>query len=194
MIDKERQISGTLMRKSCTTAIQQYNKDVKENVATHMAHTARTADKHYHLVQKRTSSAFAAMHGRVSPTVSSHERNDEIEQPSMRKDEFESPPERKDDSDLDVAPVPPIRQSWTKEEERAIQETFADNISHQSVTLRQVLALKGTHPLLVDCKNKRLLDKVRGLYRFKESQGLLFDDSKASERLELNYKSIYKSR
>ena len=74
-----------------------------------------------------------------------------------------------------------VRQTWTKEEERAIKETFADNISRQSITLREVLALKRTNPLLVDCENKRLLDKVRGLYRFKKSQGSLFEDVEASD-------------
>ena len=187
MIDKETRISGTLMRKSCTTAIRQYNKEVKGNVAAHMAHTERTADKHYHLVQKRTNSAFAArqltavMHGRSSPAVSSSSKNDDIEQPSMRKDDFDSALGGKDEGDLDAVPVPPVRQTWTKEEERAIKETFADNISRQSITLREVLALKRTHPLLVDCENKRLLDKVRGLYRFKKSQGSLFGEVEASD-------------
>ncbi|XP_068696690.1 uncharacterized protein [Montipora foliosa] len=187
-IDKETRISGTLMRKSCTTAIRQYNKEVKGNVAAHMAHTERTADKHYHLVQKRTNSAFAArqltavMHGRPSsPAVPSRSKNNEIEQPSMRKDDFDSPPEGKEDGDLDAVPVPPVRQTWTKEEERAIKETFADNISRQSITLREVLALKRTNPLLVDCENKRLLDKVRAMYRFKKSQGSLFEDVEASD-------------
>lgn len=77
---------------------RQYNKEVKGNVAAHMAHTERTADKHYHL----TNSAFAArqltavMHGRSSPTVLSRSKNDDIEQPRMRKDDFYSPPEGKD--------------------------------------------------------------------------------------------------
>ena len=34
----------------------------------------------------------------------------------MRKDDFDSPPEGKDDGDLDAVPVPPVRQTWTKEE------------------------------------------------------------------------------
>lgn len=143
-------------------------------MSPHIWHTERTADKHY-LVQKRTNSAFAArqltavMHGRPSsPAVISRSKNDDIEQPSMRKYDFYSPPEEKVDGNLDAIPVPPVHQTWTKEEERAIKETFADNISHQSITLQEVLALKRTHPLLVDCENKRLLDKVRGLYRFKK--------------------------
>ena len=118
MIDKETRISGTLMRKSCTTAIRQYNKEVKGNVTTHMAHTERTADKHYHLVQKHTNPAFAArqltaeMHGRPSPlAVQSRSKNDDIEQPSMRKDDFHSPPEGNDDSDLGAVPVPPIHHT-----------------------------------------------------------------------------------
>ena len=173
---------------SCTTAIRQCNKEVKGNVAAHMAPTERTSDKNYHLVQKRTNSTFAArqltaiMHGRPSsPAVLSRSKNDDIEQPSMTKNDFYSPPEGKDDGDHDALPVPPVRQSWTKEEERVIKETFADNISPQSITLREVLALKHTHPLLVDCENKRLLDKVRGLYRFKKSQGSLFEDVEASD-------------
>ena len=158
MIDKETRISGTVLRKSCTTSIRQYNKEVKGNVAAHIRHPQRTADKHYHVVQKLTNSAFAArqltavMHGRSSPAVPSRGKNDDIEQPSMRKDDFESPG-REDDGDLDAVMVPPVRQTWTKEEERAIKETFADNIRRQSITLPKVLALKRTPPLLVDCEN-----------------------------------------
>lgn len=182
MIDNEARISGTLVRKSCTTAIRQYNKDIKGNVAAHMAHSERTADKHYHLVQKRTNSAFAArqltavMHGRVSPATPSLERKDNCEQSSTRKDDCGPSNERSDDCELDVSAVPLLRQSWTEEEETLIQEIFSDQISRQSVTLKEILTLKGTHPLLVNCDNKRLLDKVRGLYRFKKSRSVSVDD------------------
>ena len=106
------------MRKSCTTAIRQYNKGVKGNVMAHMAHMA---DKHYHLVQKRTKSAFAArqlravMHGRVSPATSSLERNHDDEQSSTRKDDCEPSNERSDDGELDVVLLPLVRWSWTEE-------------------------------------------------------------------------------
>lgn len=56
------------------------------------------------------------MHGRSSPAVPSRGKKDDIEQPSMRKDDFESPPGREDDGDLDALPVPPVCQTWTKEE------------------------------------------------------------------------------
>ena len=116
-----------------------------------MAHTERTEDKHYHLVQKRINSAFSAFsarqlmavwHGRSSPAVPSRRKNDDIEHPSIRKYHFDSALGGKDDGDLDAVPVPPVRQTWTKEEERTIKETFADNISCQSIMLREVLALK----------------------------------------------------
>ena len=187
MVDNKTRISGSLMSTSGTTTIRQYNKEVKGNVAAHMAYTERTADKHYHLVQKRINSAFSArqlmavMLGRSSPAVPSRRKNDDIEHPSIRKDHFDSPLGGKDDGDLDAVPVPPVRQTWTKEEERTIKETFADNISCQSITLREVLALQRTHPLLIDCENRRLLDKVRGLYRFKKFQGSLFEDVEASD-------------
>ena len=85
MIGNDTRISGTLMRKSCTTAVRNHNKGVKGSVAAHMAHSERTADRHYHLVEKRTNSAFAArqlatiMHGSSSPAVSSHDRDNDFE-------------------------------------------------------------------------------------------------------------------
>jgi len=75
-------------------------------------------------------------------------------------------PESNDDNDL--TNTPPLRQTWTEEEHKAVQKVFADQISRQSVTMREVVALKQTHPLLKHFENKRLLDKIRGLYRFKK--------------------------
>ncbi|KAL9958722.1 hypothetical protein ACROYT_G035774 [Oculina patagonica] len=171
MIGNDTRISGTLMRKSCTTAVRNHNKEVKGSVAAHMAHSERTADKHYHLLQKRTNSAFAArqlttiMHGSSSPAVSSHERKGD--------------PESIDEQDL--TPTPLARQSWTEEEEKAVQEVFADQISRQSITMREVLALKETHPLLKNSENKRLLDKIRGLYRYKKTDGECLEDKQRSD-------------
>ena len=59
MIGNDRRISGTLMRKSCTTAVRNHNNKVKGSVAANMALSEHTADKHYHIVQKRANSAFA---------------------------------------------------------------------------------------------------------------------------------------
>ena len=131
-----------------------------DNVAAHMAHSERTADKHYHLVQKRTNSAFAAqqltaiMHGRASPMPSNEGGVCEADH---------------SDVEPDFTPIPLERQSWTEEEEeKAIKEVFADQKSRQSVTMREVLDLKKTNELLVNCQNKRLLDKVKGFYRFQK--------------------------
>ena len=143
-----------------------------------MAHTERTADKHY-LMQKRINSAFSArqlmavMHGRSSRAVPSRRKNDDIEHPSTRKDHFDSPLGGKDDGDLDVVPVSPVRQTWTKEEERTIKEIFADNISCQSITLQEVLALKRTHPLLIDCENKTVGQSER-IVQVQEIPGFSF--------------------
>ena len=77
-------ISGTLMRKSCTTAVHNHNREVKRNVAAHMAHSECTADGHYHLVDKRTNSGQAGrlatiMRGNSFPAVSSHDRDNDSE-------------------------------------------------------------------------------------------------------------------
>ena len=167
MIGNDRRISGTLMRKSCTTAIRKHNNEVKGSVAAHMAHSEHTMDKHYHLVQKHANSAFAArqlaaiMHGNSSSAVSSRER--------------------KSNDDNDLTHTPPLRQTWTDEEHKAVQQVFADQISRQSVTMREVLALKQTHPLLKNSENKRLLDKIRGLYRFKKIDSECLQDTQRSD-------------
>ena len=171
MIGNDRRISGTLMRKSCTTAVHNHNNEVKGSVATYMAHSERTADKHYHIVQKRANSAFATsqlaaiMHGNSSSMVSSRERK--------------ADPECKDAND--PTQTPPLRQIWTDEEHRAVQEVFADQISRQSVTMREVLALKQTHPSLKNSDNKRLLDKIRGLYRFKKIDSECQQDTQTTD-------------
>ena len=114
-IGNDTRISGTLLRKSCTTAIRTHNKEAKGNVAAHMAHSERTADKHYHLVQKRTNSAIAAqqltaiMHGRASPMPSNEGGVCEADH---------------SDVEPDFTPIPLERQSWTEEEEKAIKEVF----------------------------------------------------------------------
>lgn len=66
----------------------------------------------------------------------------------MGKDDSASPPERKDESDLDVEPLPLVRQNWTKEE-RAIEEVFA------------FLDLKHFYCIQKYCKN-RVTVKLRG--------------------------------
>ena len=171
MIENDRRISGTLMRKSCTTAALKRNNEVKGSVAAHMAHSERTADKHYHIVQKRANSAFAAkqlaaiMHGNSSSMVSSRERKVD--------------PESNDDNDL--TQTPPLCQTWTDEEHKAVQEVLADQISHQSVTMREVIALKQTHRLLKNSENKRLLDKIRGLYRFKKIDSECLRDTQRTD-------------
>ena len=92
---------------------------------------------------------------------------------------FEGKVDPKSNDEHDLTPTPPLRQTWTEEEHKAVQDVFADQINRQSVTMKEVLALKQTHPLLKHSENKRLLDKIRGLYRFKkiDSECLQDDDA-----------------
>ena len=47
--------------------------------------------------------------------------------------------------------------------------------------MREVLALKQTHPLLKNSENKRLLDKIRGLYRFKKIDSECLQDTQRTD-------------
>ena len=58
---------------------------------------------------------------------------------------------------------------------------FAEQIRRQSVTVAEVLKLEHTHPLLKNCENKRLHDKVRRLYPFKKTtDGECLEDTQKS--------------
>lgn len=46
--------------------------------------------------------------------------------------------------------------------------------------MREVLTLKKTHVLLVNCENERLLDKVRSLYRFKKTASACVEEVQTS--------------
>lgn len=118
-------ISGTLMRKSCINAVRNCNKQGKGSVDVHMTHREHTADKHYHLIQKLTNSAFAArqlaaiMHGSLLPVVSSHKR--------------------KDDSESKVSKTSHLLHMHGKAgQKKKKQEVFADRISRQSVAMLNI--------------------------------------------------------
>ena len=99
------------------------------------------------------------------PVVSSHER------------------ENNSESIVEHNPIPsPLsRQSWSEEEQKAVQDIFAEQIRRQSDIMVEVLKLEHTHPLLKNCENKRLLDKVRQSYRFKKTtDGECLEDTQKS--------------
>ena len=99
------------------------------------------------------------------PVVSSHER------------------ENNSESIVEHNPIPsPLsRQSWSEEEQKAVQDIFAEQIRRQSDIMAEVLKLEHTHPLLKNCENKRLLDKVRQSYRFKKTtDGECLEDTQKS--------------
>ena len=105
------------------------------------------------------------MRSRSFPVVSSHER------------------ENNSESIVEHNPIPsPLsRQSWSEEEQKAVQDIFAEQIRRQSDIMAEVLKLEHTHPLLKNCENKRLLDKVRQSYRFKKTtDGECLEDTQKS--------------
>ncbi|RMX52646.1 hypothetical protein pdam_00022935 [Pocillopora damicornis] len=62
-----------------------------------------------------------------------------------------------------------------------VQDIFAEQIRRQSVTMAEVLKLEHNHPLLKNCENKRLHDKVRRLYPFKKTtDGECLEDTQKS--------------
>ena len=83
------------------------------------------------------------MRSSSSPVVSSHERENNSESIVEH----------------DPIPSPLARQSWSEEEQKAVQDIFAEQIRRQSVIMAEVLKLQYTHPLLKNCEKKDCLIK-----------------------------------
>lgn len=135
--------NGTLMRKSCTTAVHNHNRKVKGSVVAYMAHSKYTAYKNYHLVQKRGNSDFPA---RQLVSIM-HES-----WCSERKVD----PESYDEHDL--TPSLPLQQTWTEEHE-AVQDISAD-LDKPPVSNKERYQHLGRP---IPCLKQKVTDKIRGL-------------------------------
>ena len=147
---------------------------MRSNLADLMAHNVSTAQKYYKLQEKSMSSVKASKQLRdvmrgVSPVAES------IEQESTSiKDECHSVVSK---------------QSWTAEKESLVKTLFAEAIENKVITLEVVKAKISNHPDLKADNPKKVLDKVRSLWRYKMPQTdepavLPTEEESAQQRIE----------
>ena len=153
----EEHVSSTIFRKSTVTKVHKEHKAMKYDLAELMGHKRTTAERFYRLRQKEEACVEAANN------LTS----------IMRIPEKVPVPEHKisaiaNDKDSHPESLRKERLLWKEEEVAAFKELFADEMKKKSITLVAVRDKISEHPTPQHLDTKRVCDKVRSKWRFKD--------------------------
>ena len=157
---KEAAFGGaTSIRKAVVSAVHENNESMRGDLANLMVHNKSTADRYYLLQDKGKSAA------RTSREVSRIMRD-------TSKSELEKNEVNTDRSLMGETPdiFTPYRHAWQAEEVSAIESLFSKNIEEQTVSLPEVKNLVKNHPVLGEISSKKIIDKVRSMFRKDSSE------------------------
>ena len=140
--------SSTLFRKSAVSSVHSSSDshEARGQLADLMAHNVSTATRYYRLQEKSKSSVLASKHLR-----------------QVMRGEDESP------SISTVDEGEASKCSWSKDQELIIRDLFKEEIRKKSVTIKTVREKIAENARLKDEDPKKILDKVRGMWRFPPS-------------------------
>ena len=140
--------SSTLFRKSAVSSVHSRSEgnEARGNLADLMAHNVSTATRFYRLQEKSKSSVKASKHLR-----------------QVMRGEDESP------SISTVDEGEASKCSWSKDQEMIIRDLFKEEIKTKSVTIATVREKIADNMQLKDEDAKKVLDKVRGMWRYSSS-------------------------
>ena len=153
----EAHVSSTIFRKSTVTKVHKDHETMKDDLADLMGHKRTTAERFYRLRQKEDACVQAANNLASIMRISKKVPVPEQETSAVTKDNdslHES--SRKE------------RLSWKEEEVAALKELFSDNRKSKSITLEVVRDKISEHPTLQHLDAKRVCDKVRSEWQFKD--------------------------
>lgn len=153
----EEHVSSTIFRKSTVTKVHKEHKAMKYDLAELMGPKRTTAERFYRLRQKEEACVEAANN------LTS----------IMRIPEKVPVPEHKisaiaNDKDSHPESLRKERLLWKEEEVAALKELFADEMKKKSITLVAVRDKISEHPTPRHLDTKRVCDKVRSKWRFKD--------------------------
>lgn len=133
--------SSTLFRKSAVSTVHSCSEsnEARGNLADFMAHNVSTAMRFYRLQEKSKSSVKASKHLR-----------------QVMREEDESP------SISTVDEGEASKCSWSKDQEMIIRDLFKEEINEKQVKIAD-------NPQLKDEDLKKILDKIRGMWRYSSS-------------------------
>ena len=140
--------SSTLFRKSAVSSVHSHSEsnETRGNLADLMAHNVSTATRFYRLQEKSKSSVKASKHLR-----------------QVMRGEDESP------SISTVDEGEASKWSWSKDQEMIIRDLFKEEINEKSVKIATVREKIADNMQLKDEDPKKVLDKIRGMWRYSSS-------------------------
>lgn len=140
--------SSTLFRKSAVSTVHSCSEsnEARGNLADLMAHNVSTATRFYRLQEKSKSSVKASKHLR-----------------QVMREEDESP------SISTVDEGEASKCSWSKDQEMIIRDLFKEEINEKQVKIAMVREKIADNPQLKDEDLKKILDKIRGMWRYSSS-------------------------
>lgn len=170
--DLEGAPSSTLFRKSAVSTMHSANdsNEAHGNLADLMAHNLSTAKKYYRLQEKSKSSVLA------SKQLRQVMRPNEDDESSSSKSPFpkETPKQQKQSdpennlvaSSAEDYHTKTSKASWSPGKENLVRALFQKEIGQRSVSIETVRSKISNHPDLQTENPKRVLDKVRALWRY----------------------------
>lgn len=174
--------NSTLLRKSSVSRVHSLSEsnEARGNLADLMAHNVTTAAKYYRLQKKSKSSVLASKQLRQvmrietvndSPSISTPNDGEEPKAPGSSKLQVDMPIDAEDECPSLSNPQDggTSRVSWSKEKENLISELFKEEIKNQSVSIEAVRSKVSGNKKLMGEDPKKILDKVRGQWRFGKS-------------------------
>ena len=148
--------SSTLLRKSAVSGLHKTtdSNEKQGNLADLMAHNVETARKYYRLQEKSKSSVEAS---RQLRSVMRGEK----QQKEIHDSEAQSVLSTGEDGHSKISKL-----SWDAEKEAVLQTLFQEEISQKAVNLETVRSKISGQPDLMTVDPKRVLDKVRSMWRY----------------------------
>ena len=153
----EGHVSSTIFRKSTVTKVHKDHEGLKDDLADLMGHKRTTAERFYRLRQKEEACVEAANNLASIIRIPKKVPVPEHETSAIINDKDSLPERSRKD-----------RLSWKEEEVAALKELFADDIKNKSTTLEAVRDKISEHPTLQHLDAKRVCDRVRSEWRWKD--------------------------
>ena len=144
---------ATAFRKAVVSAAEEFQQEIRDDLANLMVHNRETADRFY-LLKKKTESAVKAsrqvskiMHGTAQA-----------------------------ESDME------LRHKWTVKEETALKALFSEQIENHSISLAEVRSISQNDSLLSKLPYMVIRNKIRSLFKEKEPLKLPTEVESPKER------------
>ena len=145
---------ATAFRKAVVSAAQEFQQEIRDDLANLMVHNRVTADRFY-LLKKKTQSAVKALR--------------QVSKIMHRAAQAESDME--------------LRHKWTVKEETALKALFSEQIENHSISLAEFRSISQNDSLLSKLPYMVIRNKIRSLFKEKEPLKLPTEVESPKERL-----------